>query len=144
MYAGHVQTTTVTTWWLDDVAILALDNAVTNVVRTTITDFVVRPAGQPRNSSSVFELGLDYSVRAAAVNVTGTGNFRDKSNTSMLDASLLSSLHASSGGKIRPGAKLWVDYDFQPGSMGFHTYDLWSGLTGRVLCARREQPVLRL
>jgi hypothetical protein len=122
VYAGHVQTATATTWWLDDVAILALDNAVANVIRTTITDFVLRPAGQPRNSSSVFISGVDYAIHAAEVNVTGTGNFRDKTNTSRLDASLLSSLHASSGGKISPGAKLWVDYDFQPGSMGFHTY----------------------
>ena len=134
VYAGHVQAATPTTWWLDDVAILALDRAVANVIRTTITDFVIRPAGHPRNSSSTFKLGLDYSVNAAPVNVTGAGSFRDKTNTSSLDASLLSSLHASSGGRIRPGATVWVDFDFQPGSMGFHTYDLWRGLTGKVKC----------
>ena len=78
-------TATPTTWWLDDVAMLALDSAMANVIRTTITDFVVRPAGHLRNSSSAFKLGIDYSMHAAPVNVTGTGSFRDTTNTSRLE-----------------------------------------------------------
>jgi hypothetical protein len=39
---------------------------------------------------------------------------------------------ATAGGKLKPGDKVVVDYDFQPGPMGFHTYDLWSGLSGHL------------
>ena len=113
VYAGHVNSVTPTTWWLDEVAILNLDSAMSNVIRTTITDYVVRPAGEPRNGSSVLKAGADYQVSAAAVNVTGSGSFRAEANSSMLNPTLLSSLRVASTSKLKAGEKLWLDYDFQ-------------------------------
>ena len=115
---------------MDEVAILALDYAIANVIRTTVTDFVLRPVGTARNCSSVFTAGHDYVIRPAAANLSGSGAFRSAANRSELEPTLLSALQASHGGKLHPGDKLLLDYDLQPGTMGFHTYDLWAGLVG--------------
>ena len=66
--------------------------------------------------------------------------FRSAANHSALEPTQISKLHATtSGGKLQKGAKLSVDYDYQPGSMGFHTYDLWEGLRGHFPYPPGEQ-----
>ena len=65
--------------------------------------------------------------------------FRSAANHSALEPTQVSKLHATSGGKLQKGAKLIVDYDYQPGSMGFHTYDLWEGLRGHFPYPPGEQ-----
>ena len=65
--------------------------------------------------------------------------FRSAANHSALEPTQGSKLHATSGGKLQKGAKLIVDYDYQPGSMGFHTYDLWEGLRGHFPYPPSEQ-----
>jgi hypothetical protein len=39
-----------------------------------------------------------------------------------MDVSLHTSVVAVKGGRIKPGSKLLLDYDFQPGPMGHHDY----------------------
>ena len=49
-----------------------------------------------------------------------------------LDASLVSKVQVMAGGTIKPGSSLLLDYDFQPGAMGHHDYDLFAGLTDHL------------
>ena len=84
----------------------------------------------------------DYTV----VNATGgsgasvvaySGDFRgDPSGGKVagpgLNSGLMSTVHVVPGGAIKPGSKLLLDYDFQPGPMGHHDYDLWAGLTDHL------------
>ena len=103
---------------------------------------MLRPVGVARNDSSVFKVGTDYTVVPATANVSAMGRpgeFRSAANHSALEPTQVSKLHATSGGKLQKGAKLIVDYDYQPGSMGFHTYDLWEGLRGHFPYPPSEQ-----
>lgn len=123
-------------------AILALDFAFSNHIHTTITDFVLRPVGMARNDSFVFKAGTDYTVTPATVNISRMGRpgeFRSATNHSAIEPTQVSKLRATSSGKLQTGTKLVIDYDFQPGSMGFHTYDLWRGLRGHFPYPPGEQ-----
>jgi hypothetical protein len=53
-------------FWIDDVALISLDYALANVIRTTITDVDVRDA----KTGEAYSLGTDYAVRNAT---GGTG-----------------------------------------------------------------------
>ena len=72
--------------------------------------------------------------------MTSDGNFRGDQSSKAgnsgsqgdLDGSLASKVQVLAGGAIKPGSKLLLDYDFQPGPMGHHDYDLWDGLTDHL------------
>jgi hypothetical protein len=130
VYAGVATAPAPITWWLDSVMLISLDHALSNVIRTSATDVIVRPAGAPRNGSAVYAEGSDYELVRAPDPLTAEVDFRDAANASRLRAGAAAALRRLPGGAIAAGQKLWVDYDFQPGAMGFHTYDLWRGLAG--------------
>jgi len=50
----------------------------------------------------------------------------------VLAPQLLTSMQILAGGDIKQGAKLLLDYDYQPGPMGHHDYDLWAGLSDHL------------
>ena len=56
------------------------------------------------------------------------GAFRSGPGNDSLIPDLISSVHVLPGGKIKPGAELLLDYDYQPGALGHHDYDLFAGL----------------
>ena len=74
---------------------------------------------------------LPQAVVQSAEPVLGSPNFRDPSATG-LNPNLTYALTALAGGGITPGTRLAVDYDFQPGPMGFHSYDVWDGIVGHL------------
>lgn len=112
--------------WIDDLMLLDLDAAFSNVIRTSITDFVVRPRNSS-NTSLVYQEGVDYVVQPALDPVTVMPNFRATVGYTDLNQNLTARVVALKGGKLNPGDRVVLDYDFQPGSMGFHSYDLWNG-----------------
>ena len=120
-------------FWIDDVALISLDYALANVIRTTITDVDVRDA----KTNVAYKLGTDFAVRNSTggedpMQVTMDGNFRSGPNSTSLTSSLLSFVHVLPGGNINVGQELVLDYDFQPGAMGHHDYDLWEGLSDHL------------
>jgi hypothetical protein len=60
--------------------------------------------------------------------VTMDGAFRSGPGNDSLIPDLISSVHVLPRGKIKPGAELLLDYDYQPGALGHHDYDLFAGL----------------
>lgn len=136
VYVGLNGTTTSSTrFWIDEIMILSLDHALINVIRTNVTDLIIRPQGVGRNDSNAYyRQGHDYIVNdARAVPPLLPANFRmGQSGPQSLNQSLVVTLKGLSTGRLRPGALLSVDYDFQPGEMGFHTYDLYAGLSGHL------------
>ena len=68
VYAGRSENTTAPArYWIDDVVLIGLDHALSNVIQTTATDFVVRRVGVPRNSTGgIFREGIDYVFLAWA------------------------------------------------------------------------------
>ena len=93
-------------FWIDSLMLLALDYGLLNVIRTTATD--VRLQG--------FAVGHDYSIVAAASNVSIQPSFRLQNHTYALDRTLQTTLTAHPKGRLRPGMAVTVDYDFQPGA----------------------------
>ena len=128
IYAGGVNSES--TFWIDDVAIISLDRAVANVIVTNATNIVVRAPASARNDSAArYVEGRDYAVRAAAGGVMCHVDFRDPSDVlGGVNPVLQTGLTALNGSRLAPGARVLVDYDFQPGQMGFHDYDLYRGL----------------
>jgi hypothetical protein len=62
---------------------------------------------------------------SAPTQVTFGGDFRENATgtrgspaTNALDTSMLTTVRALSSGAVKPGTKLLLDYDFQPGPMG--------------------------
>eukprot|EP00039_Didymoeca_costata_P021443 m.344545 g.344545 ORF g.344545 m.344545 type:complete len:830 (+) comp24646_c0_seq1:87-2576(+) len=116
--------------WVDDIAVIALDNAFANVIRTSVTDFIIRPPNNTRVSPSAYILGQDYVVVNSTSNLTFTPNFRGtKQNESYVINPLLTlQIKLTPNSRIQKGSSVLIDYDFQPGFMGFHDYDVFGGL----------------
>lgn len=134
VYIGRSGNTTETSnLWIDDIMIINLDSALANIIRTNFTDVVVRPFGTSRNdSSTLYKLGEDYEILQLTSNVTTHPNFRNDTGASVLNPDLISQLRLIPTGRIKKGSNLTIDYDFQPGGMGFHTYDVWNGLPNHL------------
>lgn len=77
-------------------------------------------------------------MHRASVDFSGNfrGDYSSKSGKPAgpadLDVTLVSKVQVLAGGTIKPGSDLVLDYDFQPGAMGHHDYDLWAGLTDHL------------
>jgi hypothetical protein len=126
VYIGAANQAGGTNLWIDDLILIALDSALSNVIRTSITDIRVRDATDP---TVEYTIGVDFGLSNDSTLLQTRPSFRDTQNTSELDVTMLTTVRPLSGGKLKPHQALLLDYDLQPGSMGHHTYDVWRGLT---------------
>lgn len=106
VYIGAANQLGGTTLWIDDIMLIALDAALSNVIRTSITDVRVRDGTDPTKH---FTLGQDFVLSNGSTPLQTRPAFRDPKNTSQLDATMLTTIHPASGGKLKPSQALLVD-----------------------------------
>jgi hypothetical protein len=104
VYAGAVMVNAPLHLLLDEILIIGLDHALSNVIRTTVTDVIVRQPGSLRNDTAArYTEGVDYTLVSASALLTTTVDFRahmsngsSAANVTRLDDSLLTLLKSTS------------------------------------------------
>eukprot|EP01079_Euglenida_sp_SAG-EU17-18_P001280 gene1280-421_t len=114
--------------WVDTVLAVSLDHALLNVIRTPSTDIVVTSL----DGAHTYTRGTDYNI-SSPTSIAGTVagvSFRDPTDPMRLWFGGLGSNLTSV--TIPDETAVHLSYDYQPGSMGHHTYGVYAGLSGHL------------
>ena len=95
------------TWWLTDVRVLRASSALVNILRTNATDVTLTGPG-----AAAYEAGKDFEI----VDPTAWTLTADAVDlVAAYDAGQQTRIRALPGGRLRPGMRVNVSFDFLPG-----------------------------